>query len=181
MADTLADPLAAALRTTLQALSATALPAALRENSADVMDSVRRALEELVAETGQTVRLGSCLDRAQRSALRVHTNRIIERTMVRAHDGTLDPRLMLWRTPVRPDGVALTEKERDVILELARAGQRTLTRQDLLSRVWGYARDAETHTVETHIYRLRQKIEPDPAHPIYIQTVEEGYRLSPPL
>jgi DNA-binding response OmpR family regulator len=47
----------------------------------------------------------------------------------------------------------------------------------LLHEVWGYSRNAETHTLSTHIYRLRQKMECDPAHPVLLTSVGKGYRL----
>ena len=47
----------------------------------------------------------------------------------------------------------------------------------LLHEVWGYSRNAETHTLGTHIYRLRQKMESDPAHPVLLVSVGKGYRL----
>lgn len=55
--------------------------------------------------------------------------------------------------------IRLTDKERLVLRFLYEAGNAGLPRKDLLKAVWGYADDAETHTLETHIYRLRQKIE----------------------
>lgn len=72
----------------------------------------------------------------------------------------------------------LTEKERDILLALLEAEGRLVLRRDLLDSVWGYASGVETHTLETHIYRLRQKIEIDPARPQILLTAEEGYALN---
>lgn len=81
---------------------------------------------------------------------------------------------------VTKDGVdmRLTEKEFAIIDALAEAKGNPVSRQDLLADVWAYARDAETHTIETHIYRLRQKIENDPANPEWIITTDNGYCLN---
>ncbi len=75
--------------------------------------------------------------------------------------------------------IRLTEKERDILLALLDAKGNLVRRETLLDRVWGYASGVETHTLETHIYRLRQKIETDPARPVLLLTQEEGYSLSP--
>lgn len=71
----------------------------------------------------------------------------------------------------------LTEKEVAILVCLHKAGGTIVGRQTLLDTVWGYAQDVETHTLETHIYRLRQKIEKDPANPSIIKTEEDGYTL----
>lgn len=73
--------------------------------------------------------------------------------------------------------IRLTEKERHILEVLERADGRRLERRALLEEVWGYADNIETHTLETHIYRLRQKIEADPAAPEILITNEQGYRL----
>ena len=74
-------------------------------------------------------------------------------------------------------GIRLTEKERDIMALLCGAAGEIITRQDMLDDVWGYAAGLDTHTLETHIYRLRQKLEDDPAKPMLLVTEEGGYRL----
>lgn len=73
--------------------------------------------------------------------------------------------------------ILLTEKERDVVLALYQAADKTMSREALLEEVWGYAVDAETHTVETHLYRLRQKLAKLKGGAEFIATTESGYRL----
>jgi len=75
--------------------------------------------------------------------------------------------------------IRLTEKETNILKYLYRAGGKSVAREELLSEVWGYNAAVTTHTLETHIYRLRQKIEPDPAHARLLLTESGGYRLSP--
>jgi DNA-binding response OmpR family regulator len=72
--------------------------------------------------------------------------------------------------------VRLTGKEASVLKFLYRADA-DVSRDDLLTQVWGYNSRVTTHTLETHIYRLRQKIETDPTHPTLLVTVDHGYRL----
>lgn len=74
--------------------------------------------------------------------------------------------------------VRLTEKETNILKFLYRAGGRTVERETLLREVWGYNAGVTTHTLETHIYRLRQKIEPDPSNARILLTDTGGYRLS---
>lgn len=73
--------------------------------------------------------------------------------------------------------VTLTGKEQDILLYLYAHKDQPVGRQQLLDNVWGYAEGIETHTLETHIYRLRQKIEPDPADPKFLVTDDKGYFL----
>src|SRR5262249_4489752 len=75
--------------------------------------------------------------------------------------------------------VRLTEKETAVLRYLYRAGQRPVSRETLLQEVWGYNSGLTTHTLETHIYRLRQKIEKDAASPAILVTEAGGYTLVP--
>jgi DNA-binding response OmpR family regulator len=75
--------------------------------------------------------------------------------------------------------IRLTEKETSILKYLYRAGQRAVGRDTLLGEVWGYNAGVTTHTLETHIYRLRQKIEKDPAKAQLLVTDAGGYRLVP--
>lgn len=73
--------------------------------------------------------------------------------------------------------IRLTEKEAAILLYLHRARGRSVPRAELLGEVWGYSDAVTTHTLETHIYRLRRKIEPDPQEARLLLTDEGGYRL----
>ncbi|HEY1260260.1 MAG TPA: response regulator transcription factor [Stellaceae bacterium] len=75
--------------------------------------------------------------------------------------------------------VRLTEKETAILKYLYRAGDRAIGRDTLLGEVWGYNSEVTTHTLETHVYRLRQKIERDPARAEILVTDIGGYRLVP--
>ncbi|TNE59723.1 MAG: response regulator transcription factor [Alphaproteobacteria bacterium] len=75
--------------------------------------------------------------------------------------------------------IRLTEKETSILKYLYRTGQKVVGRDILLHEVWGYNSGVTTHTLETHIYRLRQKIEPDPAHAVLLVTEPGGYKLVP--
>ena len=82
---------------------------------------------------------------------------------------------------VRDDNkkIRLTEKETSIIKFLYRSGEQAISRETLLQDVWGYNAGVSTHTLETHIYRLRQKIERDPAHAEILVTEGGGYKLVP--
>jgi DNA-binding response OmpR family regulator len=75
--------------------------------------------------------------------------------------------------------IHLTAKEVSLLKFLHRAGDRVVDRQELLNEVWGYNTAVTTHTLETHVYRLRQKIERDPTDPCLLVTHRHGYRLKP--
>lgn len=75
--------------------------------------------------------------------------------------------------------VRLTEKETAILKFLFRAGQKVVSRDVLLHEVWGYNAGVTTHTLETHIYRLRQKIERDPSNAELLVTESGGYKLVP--
>lgn len=101
---------------------------------------------------------------------------------VMTHIGTdgstiqINSRTRIWHQEGR-EPIELTEKEIAVITYL-HGRDTAVTREDLLRDVWLYAAQADTHTVETHMYRLRQKIERDPSAPCHIITEKDGYRLA---
>lgn len=73
--------------------------------------------------------------------------------------------------------IHLTDKETAILKYLYRVGDRPVSREVLLGEVWGYNAGVTTHTLETHIYRLRQKLEPKPGENRLLVTEPEGYRL----
>ncbi len=75
--------------------------------------------------------------------------------------------------------IRLTEKETSILKYLYRSGEKVVTRDVLLHEVWGYNASVTTHTLETHIYRLRQKIEKDPSSAELLITELGGYKLVP--
>src|SRR5215213_10564189 len=87
------------------------------------------------------------------------------------------PAARLLLEPARNRKVRLTGKECRILKFLHRAAGKPVPRQVLLNEVWGYNSAVTTHTLETHIYRLRQKIEPDPANTRLLLTEGGGYRL----
>jgi DNA-binding response OmpR family regulator len=92
---------------------------------------------------------------------------------------TFRPAAKLLEESVKNRRVRLTAKETALLKFLYFAGNRSVARQTLLDAVWGYNAAVTTHTLETHIYRLRQKIEPDPAITQLLITDPHGYRLDP--
>jgi DNA-binding response OmpR family regulator len=73
--------------------------------------------------------------------------------------------------------VHLTEKEASILRYLYRASEKPISRETLLQEVWGYNSGVITHTLETHIYRLRRKIEKNAATPVILVTESRGYKL----
>lgn len=74
--------------------------------------------------------------------------------------------------------IRLTEKETNILKFLYRSQENVVPRDVLLHEVWGYNAGVTTHTLETHIYRLRQKIEPDPSQARLLVTESGGYKLN---
>lgn len=111
------------------------------------------------------------------------------RAQIRSHQASEDAVFQLGPYEFRPasklltDGsgkrLRLTEKETNILKYLMRSGEKSVGRDELLREVWGYRANVTTHTLETHIYRLRQKIEPDSQNPRLLITETGGYRLQP--
>lgn len=111
------------------------------------------------------------------------------RAQLRQHEQSEDAVFTVGHYSFRPsqkmlieeDGkkVRLTEKETAILKYLYRAEQKVITRDVLLEEVWGYNSGVTTHTLETHIYRLRQKIERDPSNAQLLVTESGGYKLVP--
>jgi len=95
---------------------------------------------------------------------------------IRIGEGELDTRDYLWTKG--PETLRLTEKETAILSYLNAAAGKPVGREDLLRHVWSYVPEVETHTLETHIYRLRQKIEDDPSSPKILITQGDGYALT---
>jgi len=89
---------------------------------------------------------------------------------------TFNPKTRTAKSNLDSREYPLTEKEADILTYLYRAEGKTVDKDTLLREVWGYNAEVATHTLETHIYRLRQKIDLDPSHPLIICD-EGGYRL----
>ena len=111
------------------------------------------------------------------------------RAHLRQHEASDDAVFQIGQYTFRPSSkhlinakggkLRLTEKETAILRFLFRAGQQVVTRDTLLREVWGYNANVTTHTLETHIYRLRQKIERDPASAQLLVTEAGGYKLVP--
>ena len=111
------------------------------------------------------------------------------RAQLRQHESSEDAVFTIGPYSFRPSSklllnqkggkVRLTEKETAILRYLYRAGQQPVSRETLLQEVWGYNSGVTTHTLETHIYRLRQKVEKDAATPAILVTEAGGYKLVP--
>jgi DNA-binding response OmpR family regulator len=111
------------------------------------------------------------------------------RAQLRSHEASEDAVYHIGPYEFRPAAKALfdqaakkirlTEKETAILKYLYRAGEKPVSREELLTEVWGYNAGVTTHTLETHVYRLRQKIEPHPSAAKLLLTEAGGYRLQP--
>ncbi|NNM71117.1 response regulator transcription factor [Enterovirga aerilata] len=111
------------------------------------------------------------------------------RAQLRSHEASEDAVFKIGPYTFRPgvkllvsdkgSKLKLTEKETAILRFLYRAGQKVVSRDILLQEVWGYNAAVTTHTLETHVYRLRQKIEPNPSSARILVTEPGGYKLLP--
>ncbi|MEL6374854.1 MAG: response regulator transcription factor [Pseudomonadota bacterium] len=111
------------------------------------------------------------------------------RAQLRQHEQSEDAVFTIGKYTFKPSAklmlddkgskVRLTEKETSILKFLYRSGEKVVTRDILLHEVWGYNAGVTTHTLETHIYRLRQKIEEDPSNASLLVTETGGYKLLP--
>ncbi len=110
------------------------------------------------------------------------------RAQLRQHEQSEDAVFTIGRFTFRPSAkllldeasnskVRLTEKETAILKYLFRADDKVVGRDVLLNEVWGYNAGVNTHTLETHVYRLRQKMERDPSNAEILVTEPGGYRL----
>lgn len=142
-----------------------ALPADISRDEAVVLD--------IDAQMSKPYRLGDLLDRIQ--AMR---DKGARPQILRFDNCELDAVYCVFYAGAKGDGIKLTEKETEILVYLATHSRGApVKREDLLAAVWGYGDNIETHTLETHIYRLRQKIEVNPAEPVFLVTSDEGYRF----
>jgi DNA-binding response OmpR family regulator len=111
------------------------------------------------------------------------------RTHIRQHEHSDDAVLTIGPYSFQPGAqllleketnkqVRLTEKETAILKYLYRVGDEVVGREVLLDEVWGYNAEVTTHTLETHLYRLRQKIEENPSNARILLTEHGGYRLA---
>jgi DNA-binding response OmpR family regulator len=129
------------------------------------------SLMELVARVKAIFRRSDALEKREPAAAVA---------VIRAGDLAIDADRREVRVGAQP--VELTAKEFDLLLHFARAPGRVFTRSQLLDAVWGYTHSGYEHTVNSHINRLRAKIEQDPSNPRYILTVwSVGYKFNEAL
>jgi DNA-binding response OmpR family regulator len=142
---------------------------------ADAEQDVVRGLDAGANDyVAKPFRLGELLARV-RAQLRVFDNS--EDAVFTVGPYLFRPAAKLLLEPARNRKIRLTDKESNILKFLYRASGRPVPRQVLLNEVWGYNSAVTTHTLETHIYRLRQKIEADPSRTRLLLTEGGGYRL----
>jgi len=143
------------------------------DNEADVVSGLASGANDYVAKP---FRIGELLARL-RAQLR--SFEATEDAVFNLGPYVFRPGAKLLFDPSRNRRIRLTEKEAAILKYLYRSGSQPVPRQTLLNEVWGYSAGVTTHTLETHVYRLRQKMEPDPSKASLLLTEDGGYRLDP--
>ncbi|MCW8306927.1 response regulator transcription factor [Acidiphilium sp. PA] len=151
------------------------IPIIMLTGSAEEQDVVRGLDSGATDYVAKPFRLAELLAR-----LRAHLRNFesSEDAVLQIGPYTFRPAMKLLHEPVKNRRIRLTDKEAAILKYLYRAGGKSVGRQILLNEVWGYNAAVTTHTLETHVYRLRQKIEPEPNQARLLITEGGGYRLS---
>ncbi|MGI4939485.1 MAG: response regulator transcription factor [Janthinobacterium lividum] len=142
-------------------------------DEADVVHGLEAGADDYVAKPFP---LGVLLARL-RTQLRPWENRVDAVLPIAAYG--FQPSTKSLRDASGKRHALLTVKETEILRYLHRKSGQAVNRKDLLGEVWGYAPGISTHTVETHVYRLRRKLEQDPTKPRILITQGHGYRLDP--
>ena len=143
-----------------------------RGEEADKVKGLRLGADDYVTKPFGAMELLARVDALLRRA------RLSAPAPVLEHFGEVEVNRMARTVKRRGDPVALTPKEFDLLVALMDRVGAVAPRSDLLSAVWGYQQDVSTRTVDIHVFELRAKLEPDPAHPVHIITVRKaGYRF----
>ena len=111
------------------------------------------------------------------------------RAQMRTYQSSADVVFTIGRYLYKPGGrllveresgreIALSDTENAILRLLCRAAGTSVTRQELYAEIWGFKAPLDTHTLQTHVYRLRRKIEADPGRPSLLLSENHGYRLS---
>ncbi|MDO9707653.1 response regulator transcription factor [Paracraurococcus lichenis] len=144
-----------------------------RDGEQDVVHGLEAGANDYLAKP---FRRGELLARV-RAQLRIFDN--TEDAVFTIGHYTFRPAARIMLDRLRNRKVRLTDKECRILKYLYRARGQVVERRELLDQVWGYSSSVTTHTLETHIYRLRQKIEPNPSRVRLLLTEAGGYRLEP--
>lgn len=137
-----------------------------------IIKSISEAADSAAIKLSYPVRFGRVLDQVSSALSDGGQGKILNLGGAR-----VDVHRGFYYKDEHSEAVRLTEKEVALLLLLYQANGEAVSRERMLDDVWQYATGVETHTLETHIYRLRQKIESDPANPKILQTNDSGYFL----
>ncbi len=143
------------------------------EGAVRILDSSDNVEVSACVRLKMPIRAGQVLDQ-----IKAKVNALNEPQRIEIGAISLDLRRSVLEGACYDVPVKLTEKEASLLQILAEAKGAAVGRDVLLDEVWRYVQSVETHTLETHIYRLRQKIERDPADPQILKTSDEGYYLA---